>query len=178
MKMPHPFRHLGLKAAALGLATLLWITISGQQVERSAVVQLQFRNVPASLELSGDTPHSVDVRLQGASGQFNQLAASDVVATVDLSGARAGSRVFPLTADLISVPLGIDLATIELLALVRVADDLMRAVKLGELVGRLRVLLVGIGVQLLRKLAISLLDVVLARAFRHPQHLIGVAHSF
>src|SRR5206468_3759159 len=73
---------------------------------------------------------------------------------------------------------GVDLTAIELLALVRVADDLIRAVQLGELRRRLRVLLVRIRVQLLRKLAISLLDVFLACAFRHPQHLIGVAHSF
>ena len=72
--------------------------------------------------------------------------------------------------------LRVDLAAVERLALVVVADDLVGAVELGELGRRLRVLLVGIRVQLLRKLAISLLDVFLARAFRHPQHLIGVAH--
>src|SRR4051812_13039071 len=73
---------------------------------------------------------------------------------------------------------GINLAAVELLALVRVADDFVGAVQLGELRRRLWVLLVRIRVQLLRKLAISLLDVFLACAFRHPQHLIGVAHSF
>ena len=31
----HPFRNLGLKVAALGLGTLLWFTVSGQQVERT-----------------------------------------------------------------------------------------------------------------------------------------------
>ena len=52
-----------------------------------------------------------------------------------------------------------------------------KAVELGELRCRFRVFLVRIRVQLLRKLAISLLDVFLACAFRHPQHLVGVAHS-
>ena len=41
-----------------------------------------------------------------SSGQFSQLSPSDVVATVDLTNARAGLRVFPLTADHVSVPLG------------------------------------------------------------------------
>src|SRR5947209_5212720 len=109
----NPFRHFWLKIAALGLGTLLWITISGQQVERSVVVQLQFRNVPASLEITGDTPHTIDVRLRGASGQFSQLAPSDVVATVDLMAARPGVRVFPLTADHVSVPLGIEVKSVD-----------------------------------------------------------------
>ena len=30
----HPFQHFGLKVAALALGTLLWLTVSGQQVER------------------------------------------------------------------------------------------------------------------------------------------------
>jgi YbbR domain-containing protein len=108
-----PFRDWGLKLAALGLGTLLWITVSGQQVERSVVVQLQFRNVPASLEIIGDAPHTVDVRLRGASGQISRLAATDVVATVDLTGTRPGPRVFPLTADHISVPLGIEVKSVD-----------------------------------------------------------------
>ena len=31
----HPFRNLGLKVVALLLGTLLWFTVSGQQVERT-----------------------------------------------------------------------------------------------------------------------------------------------
>jgi len=109
----NPFRHFWLKFAALGLGTLLWITISGQQVERSIVVQLQFRNIPASLELTGDPPHTIDVRLRGASGQFSQLAPSDVVATVDLTDTKPGPRIFPLTVDHVSVPLGIEVMSVE-----------------------------------------------------------------
>jgi len=109
----HPFRNPGLKIAALGLGTLLWITVSGQQVERSTVVQLQFRNVPSNLELTGDTPPTVNVRLRGASGQISALEPGQVVATIDLTDAKQGPRVFPLTADHISVPLGIEVKSVE-----------------------------------------------------------------
>src|SRR4051812_24447833 len=68
-----------------------------------------------------------------------------------------------------------DLAAVELLALVGIADDLVRTVELGEFIGRLRIL-AGIRVQLLRQLAIRLLDVFRARRLGHPQHLIGVTH--
>ena len=59
----HPFRHFGLKISAFVLGLLLWITVSGQQVERSVVVQLQFRNVPASLEIIARSSDRLDVRI-------------------------------------------------------------------------------------------------------------------
>src|SRR5262249_11213006 len=72
--------------------------------------------------------------------------------------------------------LGVDLAAVELLALLVVADNLVGAVQLGELGGRLRILLVGIRMQLLRQLAIGLLDVFRACRLGYPQNLIGVTH--
>ena len=56
-----PFNHFALKVAALCLAVLLWITVSGQQVQRNVLVQLQFRNMPSSLDMTGDTPRLADV---------------------------------------------------------------------------------------------------------------------
>jgi YbbR domain-containing protein len=109
----HPFRDLGLKIVALGLAVLLWITISGQQVQRNVLVQLQFRNMPAALELTGDTPRTVDVRVRGAAGLISQLEPYQVVATVDLTAARPGLRVFPLTTEHISVPLGVQVMSVD-----------------------------------------------------------------
>jgi YbbR domain-containing protein len=109
----HPFRNIGLKIAALGLAILLWITASGQQVERTVLVQLQFRNIPASLELTGDAPRTVDVRVRGAAGLISPLEAFQVVATVDLTNAREGTQVYPLPLDHISVPLGVDVRGVD-----------------------------------------------------------------
>ena len=108
-----PFRNIGLKLSALGLAVLLWVTISGQQVERSLLVQLQFRSVPPTLELTGDTPRTVDVRVRGASGLVSSLEPYQIVATVDLTGARPGLRVLPLTTEQISVPLGVEVTSVD-----------------------------------------------------------------
>jgi YbbR domain-containing protein len=109
----HPFRNVGLKLAALGLGVGLWITVSGQQVERNVLVQLQFRNIPPSLEITGDTPRTVDVRVRGAAGLISPLEPYQVVATIDLTDARAGVRVFPLTAEHISVPLGVEVKSVD-----------------------------------------------------------------
>ena len=109
----NPFRHFWLKIAALGLGVLLWITVSGQQVERSVLVQLQFRNVPASLEIVGSPPRNVDVQVSGASGLISRLEPTEIVATLDLTDAHAGVRVLPLTADHISVPLGVEVKSVD-----------------------------------------------------------------
>ena len=49
--------------------------------------------------------------------------------------------------------LGVDLAAVEGLALLVVADDLVGGIELGEARGRLGIVLVGVGMQLLGELA-------------------------
>src|SRR6478735_11528160 len=72
--------------------------------------------------------------------------------------------------------LAIDLAAIEGLALVAVADNLVSGIELGEARGCLRIMLVGIGMQFFGETPISTLDIGLACILRNPQNLVGVAH--
>jgi len=109
----HPFENLGLKAFAVALATLLWLTVLGEHVvERSLRVPLEFRNIPASLEILGDPPASVDVRVRGTSGLLGRLQPGEVVAVLDLSGARPGSRLFHVRTDEVHVPYGVEVAQV------------------------------------------------------------------
>ena len=109
----HPFRHLGLKVMALALATLLWLTVAGEHiVERSLRVPLEFRNIPAQLEIVGDPPATVDVRLRGSSSILSRIQPGDVVAVLDLSSARAGSRLFHLRSDEVRAPFGVEVAQV------------------------------------------------------------------
>ena len=62
-------------------------------------------------------------------------------------------------------------------SLVAFAENFVSRVQLGETRSRLRIRLVGIRVQLLRKLAEGRFDLGLARSLRHPQDLVGVTHS-
>ena len=64
--------------------------------------------------------------------------------------------------------LGVDLAAVEGLALVVLAQDFVGGVELGEARGGVLVVLVGVGVQLLGELAEGALDVRGARALGHP----------
>ena len=109
----HPFRHLGLKMVAIALATLLWLSVAGEHVvERIMRVPLEFRNIPAELEVVGDPPATVDVRLRGSSGLLSRLEGSEVVAVIDLGAARPGSRLFHIRPDEVRAPYGVEVAQV------------------------------------------------------------------
>ena len=109
----HPFRYLGLKILAIALATLLWLTVAGEHVvERSLRVPLEFRNIPEALEIVGNTPDTVDVRLRGSSALLSRVQAGEIVAVLDMSGARAGSRLFHIRNDEVRAPFGVDVSQV------------------------------------------------------------------
>ena len=105
----HPFRNLGLKVLAIAIATVLWLTVAGEHVvERSLRVPLEFRNVPESLEIVGAAPQTVDVQLRGSSAVLSRLQPGDIVAVIDLSRARPGSRLFHIRNDEVRAPFGVE----------------------------------------------------------------------
>lgn len=113
MRAIWPFRHFGLKLLSLGLAILLWMAVAGEEtVERGLRVPLELQQVPAGLELTGDIPPAVDVRVRGASGTLSRVAAGDVVAVLDLHSARAGQRLFPLTPEQVRAPFGVEIVQV------------------------------------------------------------------
>ena len=104
-----PFRNIGLKFLSICFAALLWLGVAGERVvERALRVPLEFQNVPANLELLGDTPESVNVRIRGSSGALARLAPGDMAALLDLSTARPGRRLFHLTVANVGVPYGVE----------------------------------------------------------------------
>jgi len=109
----NPLRNFGLKSLSVGLAVLLWFAVGGEKiVERSLRVPLEFQNTPEAVEIVGDTPTVVDVRVRGGSSMLGNLSAGDVVAVMDLSSAKAGRHLFQLTADDVRVPSGVEVKTV------------------------------------------------------------------
>lgn len=109
----HPLRHLRLKVFALALAALLWLTVAGEHlVERTLRVPLEFRNIPEQLEIVGDPPGTVDVRLRGSSALLGRLEPGEIVAVLDLAGARPGARLFHLRNDEVRSPYGVEVAQV------------------------------------------------------------------
>ncbi|MDP1572505.1 MAG: CdaR family protein [Vicinamibacterales bacterium] len=104
-----PFRNVGLKFLSICIAGLLWLGVAGERVvERALRIPLEFQNVPASLELMGETPDSVDVRIRGSSGALARLGPGDLAALLDLGTARPGRRLFHLTVANVSAPYGVE----------------------------------------------------------------------
>ena len=110
----YPFRNLALKFLAISLAVLLWFTVSGEPtiVERGLRIPLEFQNIPDGLEIVGDTPDTVDVRVRGSSAILSRLEPGEVVAVLDLQTARPGSRLFDLVTEQVRAPFGVDVAQV------------------------------------------------------------------
>jgi YbbR domain-containing protein len=109
----NPFRNFGLKIAALGLGTLLWLMVSGQQVERSVSVPVFYRNTPAGLLITGHQLEDVNVHLRGGYSQISQLGRNDVAVVADLADSKAGVSVIALGLDQVSAPLGVEVTQVD-----------------------------------------------------------------
>jgi len=108
-----PFRHVGLKLLAIGLGLSLWMVVSGEEtLERALRVPLELQQFPAGLELLGEPPANVDVRVRGGSGVLSRLSAGDVVAVIDLRGIRPGRRLLSLTSEQVRAPSGVEVVQV------------------------------------------------------------------
>ena len=109
----HPFRNLGLKLLSTGIAAMLWLVVAGERVvERVLRAPVEFQNLPNGLELVGNLPDSVEVRLRGSSGALSRMGAGDLAAVLDLRSARPGRRLFHLTPSQVTVPYGVNVVQV------------------------------------------------------------------
>ena len=107
------FGHSWLKVLSVGLAVLLWMVVAGEEmVERGLRVPLELMQVPDGIELLGDVPTTVDVRVRGASGTLSRVGQGDVVAVLDLRTAKSGRRLFSIGPDQVRVPYGVEVVQV------------------------------------------------------------------
>jgi YbbR domain-containing protein len=107
------FRHLGLKFLSIALAAMIWMLVSGERiVERAMRIPVEFTNLPAQLEVVGDAPNVVDVRLRGSSGALSRVTTGEIVAMLDLRAARPGRRLFNVTGADVRTPFGVDVVQV------------------------------------------------------------------
>ena len=109
----HPFRDFWLKAVAVTLAVMLWLSVGDEPVvERGLDVPLEFENIPVGLRIVDDPPNTVRVRVRGSSSVVSRLEAGEVVAVLDLVDERAGQRLFDMFADRVVVPPGVEVSNV------------------------------------------------------------------
>lgn len=101
-------KNLGLKGLALAISVVLWWFVAGEShVQYGFSVPIELRNVPAGMAITNKVERLIDVRLTGPSTLVATLPRNEVTAVVDLSGARPGRTVYPLTEQSIKLPIGI-----------------------------------------------------------------------
>jgi YbbR domain-containing protein len=105
----NPFRRLHIKAVSVAIAVLLWLAVGGEQVvERTLRSPLELQNIPEGLEVVGESPSTVDVRVRGSSSTLGQLSSGDVVTVLDTAAAKPRRQLFHLTPDQVRVPFGVE----------------------------------------------------------------------
>jgi Uncharacterized protein conserved in bacteria len=104
----------GLKLLSLLLAFLLWATFTAEPfVEIGFQVPVEFRNLPASLDVSDDAPAQVRIRVRGRSTLVRRLTPADLTISLDLAGVAPGQMVVPLSAtQVVDLPPGVELVRI------------------------------------------------------------------
>lgn len=106
---PPLFRNIWLKFLSISIATLLWLVVAGDRVvERALRVPIEFQNLPPGLEIVGEPPETVDVRVRASSGTLARLAPGELLVVLDVRNARPGRRLFHLTPDTVTVPYGVE----------------------------------------------------------------------
>jgi YbbR domain-containing protein len=102
------FANAALKFLALGISFLLWATYTSEPfAEVGFQVPLEFTSMPARLEISGDVPTSVRVRVRGRSGLLRRLVTADLNVRVDLKDWKDGPAQVRITPDMVGAPYGV-----------------------------------------------------------------------
>jgi YbbR domain-containing protein len=101
------FANAGLKLLALGVSFLLWATYTSEPfAEVGFQVPIEFTSMPPHLEMSGDVPTSVHVRVRGRSAFLRRMISADLNLRVDMKDAKEGTASLGITPEMVGAPYG------------------------------------------------------------------------
>lgn len=107
------FKNLGLKIVAVLLSVVLWIFVTSRgQSEISLDVPLEFRNIPAGLEMVNHSSKTVNLNIKGQERLIKNVKAAEVRVSVDLSKAKKGEGVYYIGRKEINLPRGLSVTNI------------------------------------------------------------------
>ena len=97
----------GLKLLALGVSFLLWVTYTSEPfAEVGFQVPLEFTSMPPQLEISGDVPTTVHVRVRGRSAFLRRVVAADLNLDIDMKDGKEGTTSVQISPDMVGAPYG------------------------------------------------------------------------
>jgi YbbR domain-containing protein len=104
----------GLRALAVVLALLIFL-IARQPISEVRIVgvPVEYINIPAGLELTGDIPQTVSVRLKGPRDIVRGLPPSQLAVEADLHDKAAGERNVPLRTSDLNLPTNVEISRVE-----------------------------------------------------------------
>lgn len=101
------FANAGLKILALAISFLLWTTYTSEPfAEVGFQVPLEFTSMPSHLEINGDIPTSVHVRVRGRSALLRRMIPADLSLRLDMKDGKAGTSTVRIAPNMISAPFG------------------------------------------------------------------------
>jgi len=105
--------NLGLKLISLALAVGLWLAVAREPVAEVAVeVPIEFRNIPANLEINSEHVPGAQIRLRGPERIVHRVRSSDVYAVINVAGLKPGDRTFDLAGQQIQRPSGLEVVQV------------------------------------------------------------------
>jgi YbbR domain-containing protein len=109
-----PKRNIGLKILSVGLAITLWFYVSHRgESETSVDAQVDFKNIPAGMEILRQSARKVSVSVQGYEQAVYRLRPTDVRLVVDLGSAKKGETTQSLDRENVLLPRSLKVLRIE-----------------------------------------------------------------
>lgn len=108
-------RDIGVKAAALGIACILWLLFAYrvETIQRTFVVPIEYRNLPEELVIDEPHPTRAELTLFGSERAFDLLDTSSLIVSFDVSHVRSESPyLLPAEDSLKNVPAELSVNTI------------------------------------------------------------------
>ncbi len=107
------FGNLHVKALSFTSAIVLWFAVVGPRLaEVGMSVPIQYANLPAEMEITGQWVDKVDVRVRGSESALTNLQPGSVRAVIDLTHLVPGLNYFRLSDRNLLVPPGISIKQI------------------------------------------------------------------
>ena len=101
------FANAGLKLLALAISFLLWATYTAEPyAEVGFQVPVEFTTMPSQLEISGDVPTSVHIRVRGRSALLRRMIPADLNLRLDMKDGKQGTTTLQITPEMVGAPYG------------------------------------------------------------------------
>jgi YbbR domain-containing protein len=99
------FANAGLKLLALAISFALWATYTSEPyAEVGFQVPLEFTTMPPQVEITGDVPNTVRVRVRGRSALLRRMIAADL--SLDMKEGKIGTTDLQITPEMVTAPFG------------------------------------------------------------------------